>query len=300
MSMYNSHKDIRFSLALNILDGCLQLRRLYQDKYTFGQDINETNAQAMFTCAYQLADSMYKAGVKGLYFELAPALFLQKAVTSTNATQQSNDDKIHTYGYFDPIRRLSLLPEFISKRIKGGTVALPFGVRYARVMRSDFWAVNKEPFMMSPISYMETDPIFLCPEEDQQDTRMLDVFKVLSDPIGELLGNAVEGLPFPAFTFPRTVNTIDRWLNWCVTRESRYDIPAVLYLLHFFPYRCSALISSKPSVNVKYILDALGAETTIGDSMEFMQIAFLPLLKYGPIAIRLWIRDLTAISRVEE
>lgn len=285
--MYNSHKDPNFSLALNILDGCMQVQRVYRNKDKIGQDINAENASDMFRCAYQLADQMHKEAVAGLYFELAPILFLRKTGASLRPDYVFEDQP-----YFDPIRRLSLLPSFISKKITSGVWPLPFDKRDVSDMREDFYFVNGDllQLQMVPLSFMQDDKLWLCPEEDKRDTRMLDVFSYLAIPVYELLSEAIEGQL--RFEFPSNARTLDRWLRYQIVETQQYYIPATLYLLNFFPYQCASYVITRPTTNVKFILDAIGADQPTGDSMEFMQMLFLPLLKYGPLAIRFWIREL--------
>lgn len=275
--MYNSHKDSNFSLALNILDGCLQTQRIYQNKDKIGQDITPDNAMDMFRCAYQLASQMHKEAVAGLYFELAPSLYISKLASDPD-------------GYFDPVRRLSLLPSFAAPKIKDGKWPLPFNKKYAREIRENFYSVSNEPWQMIPLSFTKEDQMWLCPEEDKRDTRMINVFKYLGEPVYGLLADAIEGQS--RFEFPKNARTLDRWLKFQITETHKYYVPAVLYLLNFFPYSCSSYVITRPTVNVRFILDAMGADQVIGDSIEFMQLLFLPLLRYGPLAIRYWIGDL--------
>lgn len=299
--MYNSHKDSAFSLALNIIDGCVQTRRVYQKKEGIGQDIKTENAVDMFRCAYQLANQFKHDNITGLFFELSPILFLKQA--SEHRELKTTDDLNNTSAvfYYDPVRRLHLLPQYVQERIVAGSWPLPFGnfekdnlqkIRYiSEKLRSDYYYVVKDPYMMVPLSFVpDIDMHWLCPEPEKREERVIDVFQWLADDIAQIINDALEiGTQFP---FPFNARTPDRWLCSNITMgNTDWYIPAVLYLLNFFPYRVAELVTDRPTVNVRYILDALGARLPLGDSMEYMQYLFLPLLKYGPFAIRMWIQE---------
>lgn len=276
--MYNSHRDPIYSLALNILDGCWQIQHLYRQKAKIGQDITPDNAQDMFRCTYQLASQMHKEAISGFYYELAPALYL--------SGEQESDSPIEREAtrYFDPVRRLSLLPQFAVKRITAGQWRLPFNKAYIQSLRARVYQ-EQNPYMC-PLSYVPIDQIWLSyPDDDHT----IDVFSILHESLYEILADAVEGQPL--FQFPNRLASPERWLKQHFM-DQQYEVPAVLYLLNFFPYRCSKLVTSRPTINVRYILDALGANKPTGDSLEAMQYIFLPLLKYGSASVRMWIDKL--------
>lgn len=270
--MYNSHQDPNFSLALNIIDGCWQVQSIYKQKTKIGQDVTADNAQEMFRCAYQLASQMHKEAISGFYFELAPALYLMQQ----NAVIPTTEER-----YFDPVRRLSLLPQFAVKRITAGQWKLPFNKEYIGEMRERVYA--KPSPHMCPLSYTQEDRIWLIYQDDD---RAVDVFRNLKESLYELLADAIEGQAH--FQVPNHLPSPERWLKQQFM-DGNYEVPATLYLLHFFPYRCSQIIATRPTVNVRYILNALGADKPTGDAFETMQGMFLPLLKYGAFSIRLWI-----------
>ena len=289
--MYNSHKDPLFSLALNIIDGCTQTRRIYQKKEGIGQDIDKESAVDMFRCAYQLANQLKHDNIAGLFFELSPILFLKQDDLAFGASSSF---------YYDPIRRLHLLPQYVKDRITAGSWPLPFGnkaedsmkkIQYmAGKMREDFYYVVRDPLML-PLSFVpDIDMHWLCPEPEHREDRVVDVFGWLSDSIMDIVTGALEAEE--KFPFPTNARTPDRWLKSQVTLGNyNWHVPGLLYLLYFFPYKVSELVADRPSVNVKFIYDALGANLPTGDSVEFMQYLFLPLLKYGPFSLRMWIEE---------
>lgn len=275
--MYNSHQDPNFSLALNIIDGCWQVQHLYKQKARIGQDVTPQNAQEMFRCAYQLASQMHKEAISGIYYELALALYL------------GQKDGLGGSSYYDPIRRLSLLPRFALKRIAGENWKLPFNKDYIGEMREKVYKENDSH--LCPLSYVPEDKIWLTYPDDD---RTLDVFRILHESLYELLSDAVEGQA--PFQFPNRMSSSEQWLKLNFM-NGNYSIPGTLYLLHFFPYRCSQVIRKRPTANARYILDALGADQPTGDSFETMQVIFLSLLKYGPSSVRLWIDQVNKTNK---
>lgn len=261
--MYNSHLDSNVSLGLNILEGCAFVNRMEMHA-PFGKDISEDNVGDMLSCAFQTAEALKNLGVTSCYYEMAPMYRWSLVKTNGGPT------------YWDSIRMLHLLSQYVGAHTKKGEWPLPIAFR-SEPSRKAMLEGYKE------IADAHQKPLSYTPEIDKYwlGDDAIEVFEILGEPLKELLLDATEG-GF-GFVFPDKPSGFKKWIAEKTMKTKDYTVASVLYLTMFFPWIVTSLIMQNPMTNIDWLLDALGDENGVTQQNK------LAVLEFGPIAIRCWI-----------
>lgn len=265
-TLFNSHLDSNVSLGLNILEGCLLAnRRQDRTRKSFGVDISEDNVDNLLSCAFQTAGALRDLGATRCYLEMALMYFW------------SLEDSSRLPEYWDSVRMLHLLPKYVGTHTKAGEWPIPAAFKsdkFRASLMEKYWDRFHTNYAQ-PLSYVpEIDKYWLGDSA-------VDVFRELDEPLTEVLQDATNGY---GFVFPKYGN-LKQWLvNKLRATPRDYVTASVLFLVLFFPYRCTELIPGmKPMTNVDWLLKDLGDEDLVCHHNK------LTLLQLGPTCVRSWI-----------
>lgn len=262
--MNNSHVDPNISLGLNILDG---IRAAHADlnHKPFGVDGGSRTVQDMLRCSFMLAGALRDHGITGIYYQLPMLYYAYQQETNTLPT------------YWDGIRVLHLLPKYANRYTHQGEWPIPTVIRKDKSRQKlvdAYGGLVSHEFGKSLSFVPDIDAYWLGDS--------VDVFGILGEQVHDLMVGAQHGEE--QFDFPKNPQHFDRWLaaSACINPIKA----GLLYLINFFPQVVSKLAFKEATSSVDQLTKLLGDDQGMVSENPFA------LLKFGAVALRLWLHEM--------